>query len=71
MRSDTSFDGIAATFEAEVYEASRGYIRLQVLWEDLVTEIPQIMRGGLAVLDAGGGDGHLALRLAQAGQTAS
>jgi S-adenosylmethionine-dependent methyltransferase len=67
MRSDTSFDGIAATFEAEVYGASSGYIRLQVLWEDLVTEVPQIARGGLSILDAGGGAGHLALHLAQLG----
>jgi S-adenosylmethionine-dependent methyltransferase len=67
MRSDTSFDGIAATFEEEVYGASKGYIRRQVLWEDLVTEIPQIARGGLAILDAGGGTGHMAVRLAQSG----
>ena len=36
IRSDISYDRIAATFEAEVYEASKGYIRLQALWEDLV-----------------------------------
>jgi S-adenosylmethionine-dependent methyltransferase len=67
MRSDTSFDGIAASFEAEIYAASRGYIRLQVLWEDLVTEIPQIAHGGLSILDAGGGAGYLAVHLAQLG----
>jgi S-adenosylmethionine-dependent methyltransferase len=64
---DTSFDEIADAFEAEVYGTSRGRVRLDVLWEDLEREIPGLGAGRLSVLDAGGGGGHLAARLARAG----
>jgi S-adenosylmethionine-dependent methyltransferase len=65
MRSDTCFDGIASTFEEEIYGTAKGRVRLEVLWTDLITEIPEIARGGLSCLDAGGGAGLMALRLAQ------
>ena len=65
MRQDTCFDGMASTFEEEIYGAAKGHVRLEVLWADLVTEIPEIARGGLSCLDAGGGAGQMALRLAQ------
>lgn len=65
MRQDTYFDGIASTFEEEIYGTAKGRVRLEVLWTDLVTEIPEIARGGLSCLDAGGGAGHIARRLAQ------
>src|SRR5579859_2738632 len=67
MRPDTSFDRIAAEFEAQIYGSAKGRLRLDLLWTDLAAEIPQLGRGGLSVLDAGGGAGHMALRLAQAG----
>lgn len=67
MRSDTDFDGLAATFEEDVYGSSKGYVRLSVLWDDLVAEIPRLKRGGLRVLDAGGGSGRIAVRLAKLG----
>jgi S-adenosylmethionine-dependent methyltransferase len=38
-----------------------------VLWEDLLGAIPALAAGGRTVLDAGGGAGHLAARLARAG----
>ncbi len=66
-RRDTSFDEIEDAFEAEVYGTSRGRVRLDVLWEDLVGALPALASGGLSILDAGGGAGHLALRLARAG----
>jgi tRNA 5-carboxymethoxyuridine methyltransferase len=65
MRSDTCFDGIASTFEEEIYGSSRGHIRLQVPWADLVADLPEVARGGLSCLDAGGGAGQMTLRLAQ------
>ena len=68
MQSDTNFDGIATSFEEEIYGSSKGYIRLRVLWKDLLSEIPQIGGGGLSILDAGGA-GHMALRMAQLGNT--
>jgi S-adenosylmethionine-dependent methyltransferase len=66
-RRDTSFDEIAEAFEAEVYGTSRGRVRLDVLVSDLVAALPAFGRGGLSVLDAGGGSGHFALRAARAG----
>ena len=69
MRSDTNFDGIAEEFEGEVYGSSKGYVRLNVLWEDLLSGIPEIVHGKLRILDAGGGAGHVALRIASLGNT--
>jgi S-adenosylmethionine-dependent methyltransferase len=66
-RQDTVFDGIAAAFEGDIYGTSKGYIRLGVLWADLVDVIPAIVGGTFSILDAGGGAGHLAVRLAQLG----
>lgn len=62
---DVNFDGRATSFEKEIYGSSKGYIRLRVLWEDLLTEVPEISRGGLSILDAGGGAGHLTLLMAE------
>ncbi|HLZ72746.1 MAG TPA: methyltransferase domain-containing protein [Dehalococcoidia bacterium] len=67
MSADTSFDGIAGVFEREIYGSSRGYIRLRVLWEDMLGAMPGLAAGGLDILDAGGGAGHLAIRLAACG----
>ena len=69
MSSDVDFDGKAEGFEEEIYGSSKGYIRLRVLWEDLLTEIPRISHGGLSILDAGGGSGHMAFRLAEQGNS--
>lgn len=67
MSSDADFDSRAKSFEEEIYGSSKGYIRLRVLWEDLLTEIPRISHGGLSILDAGGGSGHMALHMANRG----
>ncbi len=67
MARDVNFDGIAMTFEEEVYGSSKGRVRLGVLWADLLAGIPGVADGGLRVLDAGGGAGHLAVRLAGLG----
>ncbi len=64
---DTNFDGISASFERDIYASSKGYVRLGVLWEDLSSAIPEVARGGLSVLDAGGGAGHVALLMARSG----
>jgi S-adenosylmethionine-dependent methyltransferase len=65
--SDTDFDGRAEAFEADIYGTSKGYVRLNVLWQDLLSAVSAIGDGGLSVLDAGGGSGHLAVRLAALG----
>lgn len=67
MRFDTNFDGIAASFEGEIYGSSKGYVRERVLWEDLSDGVRRIAHGGLFVLDAGGGAGRMALRMARFG----
>jgi S-adenosylmethionine-dependent methyltransferase len=40
---------------------------MTVLWDDLLTAVPRLNGPGLNILDAGGGAGHLAVRLAQLG----
>jgi len=67
MRSDTNFDGVAANFEEEIYGSSKGHVRERVLWEDLLDGLPSISRGGLFILDAGGGAGRMAVRMASLG----
>ena len=65
--TDRDFDPIARDFEGDVYGSSKGRVRLAVLWEDLLSAIPELKDGGLSVLDAGGGAGRVAVLLAQAG----
>ncbi|HKS91531.1 MAG TPA: methyltransferase domain-containing protein [Tepidiformaceae bacterium] len=66
MRQDTCFDEIASAFEDDVYGGPKGVVRLEV-WTDLLAAVPEIARGGLSILDAGRGAGHMAVRLATAG----
>jgi S-adenosylmethionine-dependent methyltransferase len=67
MQSDVHFTTIASQFEQDVYGSSKGYIRWNVLWEDLLTELPQLGQGSLTVLDAGSGAGRMTLALAKLG----
>jgi S-adenosylmethionine-dependent methyltransferase len=67
MTVDADFDDRGDAFEAEVYGTSKGYVRLSVLWADMLSAIPSIDSGGLSVLDAGGGSGRIAVRLAASG----
>lgn len=62
-----NFDGIAERFDAAIYGTSKGYIRLGVLWDDLVQAVPDIQTDELSVLDVGGGIGQISLRLAELG----
>ncbi len=67
MQNDVHFNTIATQFEQDIYGSSKGYIRWHVLWEDLLTELPQLKNGNLNVLDAGGGAGRMTLALARLG----
>jgi S-adenosylmethionine-dependent methyltransferase len=67
MEKDVHFNTIAKAFEQDIYGSSKGYIRWNVLWEDLLTELPQLKQGGLTILDAGGGAGRMTLALAKLG----
>jgi tRNA 5-carboxymethoxyuridine methyltransferase len=66
LREDADFDVLGSRFE-EMYDSSWGHVRLEVLWEDLLASIPALQSGGARVLDAGGGSGRIAIRLAQLG----
>lgn len=65
---DTVFDGAPGDALArEVYGTTKGDVRLHVLWEDLLAEVPRLREGGLRVIDAGAGMGQIARRLAELG----
>jgi S-adenosylmethionine-dependent methyltransferase len=67
MQNDVHFTTIANQFEQDVYGSSKGYIRWNVLWEDLLTTLPQLNDGKLNILDAGGGAGRMTVALAKLG----
>jgi len=67
MTPDVNFDGLADAFEHEIYGSSKGKIRLHVLWQDMLQNMPRLADGGARILDAGGGAGHIAVRLAGLG----
>jgi S-adenosylmethionine-dependent methyltransferase len=67
LGQDADFDEIGSAFEEDIYGSSKGHVRLEVLWTDLLDAIPALREGALTVLDAGGGAGHVAIRLAQQG----
>lgn len=73
--SDRNFDDLAPRFKRNIYDRLKGKIRLAVLLRDLEEHIPPlsglqpaINRGRvLRILDAGGGQGQLALELGRLG----
>lgn len=65
--ADRYFDNIADKFEQKIYQSDKGQIRLEIFNRDLHETIPDFASGGLHILDAGGGAGHMALCLAQQG----
>ena len=65
--TDVDFDPLAQEFAESIYGSSKGYIRLNVLWRDLLSELPQLEKGGSEVLDVGGGMGQVAVKLAKSG----
>ena len=58
---------MGAEWDRAIYGSTKGFIRSRVLWEDMTTQIPGLAEGRLSVLDAGGGSGRLAVRMAEAG----
>src|SRR5436309_2120728 len=65
-RADADFDVLGERFDA-MYRTSWGQVRLAVLWDHMLTSIPEIRNGGARVLDAGGGGGRIAIKLAELG----
>ncbi len=67
IQYDQNFDNLSSRFRKNIYNTAKGQIRLKILWRDLVEQIPNIESGGLSILDAGAGQGHFSLQLAQNG----
>lgn len=65
---DQSFDNRAEFFKKQIYGTSKGKIRGAVVWRDLeeILAKPEMSRP-LKVLDAGGGFGFMAMKLAALG----
>ena len=64
-----SFDGIADEFESDIYGSTKGAVRLAVLWSALNEDVPELASQPIRILDAGGGSGHMAVRLACMGHS--
>lgn len=69
MSGDVSFDGIAEEFESDIYGSTKGAVRLAVLWSVLNEDVPALADQPMRILDAGGGSGHIAVRLARLGHS--
>ncbi|PIE42967.1 MAG: tRNA uridine 5-oxyacetic acid(34) methyltransferase CmoM [Gammaproteobacteria bacterium] len=65
---DRYFDELAEKFARKIYNSKKGQIRLSVLWQDMLTNLPALSGGrSLRILDAGAGMGQIGIRLAQLG----
>jgi S-adenosylmethionine-dependent methyltransferase len=67
LGQDADFDQLGGWIEENIYDDSAGHIRLAVLWDDLLANVPDLRRGGVRALDVGGGSGRIAIRLARLG----
>ncbi len=65
IKTDQNFDNLSSRFRKNIYKTLKGQIRLNILWRDLVEQLPEIESGGLAILDAGAGQGNFSLQLAK------
>lgn len=63
--TDRNFDNLAGRFSQNIYNTSKGKIRQAVLMRDLL-ELP-LLTTPAEILDVGGGQGQLALKLAALG----
>lgn len=71
MQTDTIFDQLAERFERKIYGSGKGDLRLALLWDDLVGQMPALLDPAAHwhILDAGGGLGQVSQRLAALGHT--
>ncbi|MGL4858962.1 MAG: methyltransferase domain-containing protein, partial [Enterobacteriaceae bacterium] len=67
MSEDRNFDDIADKLSSNIYGTSKGKVRETVVWQDLNAMLAQLPPGPLRILDAGGGEGRMARRLAALG----
>ncbi|ACX87827.1 Methyltransferase type 11 [Pectobacterium parmentieri WPP163] len=64
---DRNFNDIAEKFSQNIYGTTKGRLRQAVLWQDLDGLLAQLPPRPLYILDAGGGEGQMACRLAALG----
>lgn len=68
MIKDRNFDDIIDKFATNIYGTTKGRIREAILWQDIETILMQFNNDQpLRILDAGGGQGKLACKLAKLG----
>ena len=65
--SDRNFDDIADKFSQNIYQTDKGKIRQAILWQYLTMWLADQPSRPLYILDAGGGQGIMACRLAKLG----
>ncbi|WP_054179130.1 tRNA uridine 5-oxyacetic acid(34) methyltransferase CmoM [Trabulsiella odontotermitis] len=64
---DRNFDDIAEKFARNIYGTTKGQLRQAILWQDLDRLLESFGSTPLRVLDAGGGEGQTAIKMAQRG----
>ena len=68
MTGDQYFNGMAERYRRRIYGGPKGEIRMGIVWDDLLEGIPGLVDGPpLNILDAGGGQGQMSIRLARQG----
>ena len=64
---DRNFDDIAEKFSRNIYGTTKGQLRQAILWQDLDRLLAEFGEQKLHILDAGGGEGQTAIRMAERG----
>ncbi len=64
---DRNFDDIAEKFSRNIYGTTKGQLRQAILWQDTDRVLEEIGGRKLRVLDAGGGEGQTAIKMAERG----
>ncbi|MGL5041029.1 MAG: tRNA uridine 5-oxyacetic acid(34) methyltransferase CmoM [Aeromonas sp.] len=67
MQQDQSFDGRADKFARNIYDSTKGRIRTTIVWSDIEACLERLGDRPLRILDAGGGFGYFAQKLAAMG----
>ena len=67
LKQDQSFDGRADKFARNIYDSTKGRIRTAVVWSDIEACLARLGNRPLRILDAGGGFGYFAQKLAAMG----
>ncbi|MCH8497291.1 MAG: methyltransferase domain-containing protein [Marinobacter sp.] len=64
---DRTFEGLAESFARNIYGTPKGRLRLKIIRDRMLAELPLDNGGPLTVLDVGGGLGQIACWLARKG----